>query len=250
MKSYKEIFKKKQILPYIMIGDGGFHKSHELLDLYIENGAEIVELGIPFSDPSADGPIIQGAAQRSLDNGYTIKKCIDFIYKSKSKYPNLKFIIMTYLNPILNYGIEQFIIDSKPDGLIIPDLPFEEYELILPYAKKHDVNIIPLITIDTDINRIKSILDVSSGFIYMISLKGTTGNKSANLASTKNLVNEIRALTDLPLVAGFGIKTKQQVTEFLKFYDGVIIASELIKLHQLGHNHKVVDLLKSKKAVI
>lgn len=250
MTTFNSIFKSKQILPYIMMGDGGFHESHRLLDLYVSQGAKILEVGLPFSDPSADGPIIQKSAERALTNKYSTCDYIEFIKEAQVKYPHIKLILMSYLNPLLRYGIDKFLSQARPHGLIIPDVPLEEYNILTQHTAKYDIPIIPLITIDSDINRIKDILSHSGGFVYVVSMKGTTGTKKASLSSTKDLIHKIKGITNLPIVAGFGIQTSEQVQSFFSLYDGVIIASELIRLNQAKEENKIIDILSNKKTAI
>ena len=249
MISFRKTFDRKQVIPYIMIGDDGLSKSLETIDLYIKSGCSIIELGIPFSDPTADGPIIQAAGKRSLKLGTTVETCINFTQSVKAKYPDVKLILMTYLNPLLQYGLNHFFKEAAIDGVIIPDMPIEEYDLILPYTSKYQVAIIPLITIDSTQARIKEILKYSAGFVYLVSLKGTTGNKKANVLDSEIAITKLRSLTTLPIVIGFGIKTREQIDQFHTTVDGVIIASQLIHHHQNNEIKEVIDLIATKKCV-
>jgi len=237
-------FIEKRVLPYIMVGDGGIDESYKLLDIYIKSGCRVLEIGVPFSDPAADGITIQESAIRSLKENITIKDCMTFIKRAKAMYPNVSFIMMTYLNPIVNYGIESFFRDALLDGIIIPDLPYEEYETIYKYTTLYDIPIIPLITVDTPIDRIKLILESSGGFIYLITLKGITGTKLAKASDSLDVLEKIRTISDLPIVAGFGIKNASQANEFLQVFDGVIIASQLIRYAQKKSYIDIQNLLQ------
>lgn len=243
-------FSEKRVLPYVMVGDGGIDESYKLLDIYISSGCKIIEVGVPFSDPAADGITIQASANRSLNENTTMVECICFIKKAKEKYPDITFILMTYLNPIIHYGIKNFFKDARIDGLIIPDLPYEEYGTIYSYTSFYKIPIIPLITLDTKIDRIKDILSLSGGFIYLITLKGITGTKLAHSKDSLKILQEIRQITDLPVVAGFGIKSVDQAKDFLKVFDGVIIASQLIRYAQDLSYDRIKSLLQLKETVV
>lgn len=250
MISIKEQFDLKQVVPYIMVGDGGLEASRLLLDLYVNSGCRVIEIGVPFSDPAADGITIQLAAKRALRENITIKDCLNFIRIGKDKYPDVSFILMTYLNPIVHYGIDTFFDDSLADGLIIPDMPIEEYDLLYPLAVANNTAIIPLITIDTPEERIKKILDKSDGFIYLITIKGITGTQKATVTTSGDTLNLLRTLTALPIVAGFGIQSVDQVHAFHESFDGVVIASQLIKHAQEKDYPLIERLLNTKKTVI
>jgi len=236
--------RKKQILPYIMVGDGGVEASFQLLDLYVACGCSVIEIGVPFSDPAADGQTIQLSAKRALANDITISDCLSFIKEGKEKYPHVSFILMTYINPIISYGIDRFFDDLDAEGIIVPDMPYEEYELLYPAAQSANVSIIPLLTIDTNLERMKSILEKSSGFIYLITMKGITGTKLATTESSATTIENLRDITKLPIVAGFGIRNKEQVRDFHQLYDGVVIASQLIKYANEGSISAIESLLK------
>jgi len=240
----------KLIIPYIMVGDGGLEQSFSLLELYIQLGCKVIEIGVPFSDPAADGETIQLAAIRALKENITLSDCLSFIKISKEKHPDISLILMTYLNPIIHYGIDAFFNDSLADGIIVPDMPFEEYDTLYQQAKISNTAIIPLITVDTDFSRMKDILDKAAGFVYVITLKGITGTQDAGIKQSQDTVKKLRSLTNLPLVAGFGIKTSQQVHSFQTKFDGVVIASQLIKHIQNEEYGELKKLLNTKKTVI
>lgn len=250
MKKIKHQFDQKQIVPYIMVGDGGVNQSCALLDLYVKAGCRVIEIGVPFSDPVADGITIQQAAIRSLKENITIKDCLDFIAKGKNKYPNVSLVLMTYLNPIIHFGVKRFFEYSQADGLIIPDMPIEEYDLIYNLALANNCDIIPLITIDTPRERMKSILEKSSGFVYVITIKGITGTQKATPVASIATLKSLRELTDLPLVAGFGIQSQAQVETFHEYFDGVVIASQLIRYAQNNQFEAISQLLNVQKTVM
>ena len=240
----------KLIIPYIMVGDGGLEQSSTLLELYVRLGCKVIEIGVPFSDPAADGETIQLASIRALKKNITLTDCLTFIKSGKEKYPDISFILMTYLNPIIHYGIDDFFKESFADGIIVPDMPLEEYDTLYQQAKNSNTAIVPLITIDTDLSRMKNILEKSDGFVYVITLKGITGTQDAGVTQSEDTVKKLRDLTNLPLVAGFGIKTSQQINSFHNTFDGVVIASQLINHIQNEEYDELKRLLNTKKTVI
>lgn len=238
------MIKKKSIIPYIMVGDPSIDMSHKLLEHYYQLGCRTIEIGVPFSDPTADGVTIQNASIRALENGVNIETCLLFIKENHQKYPDIQLVLMSYFNPILRYGIDRFFAEFKGHGLIIPDLPSEEYDILKGYPKKKGLAIIPLISLNTPLDRIKKLVSNSSGFIYLMALKGLTGTKSATVKDTIDILNTIRSLTTTPVIAGFGIRNKDQVDSFLEHFDGVVIASQLIKLIQANQYDQLEHLLK------
>lgn len=253
MNKLSEIFKKnkisenKAVIPYIMVGDGGLDESYRLLDLYVLSGVKIIEIGVPFSDSTADGITIQQASKRALDNNISLGKVLEFISTASLKYSEVAFVMMTYLNPIVNHGIEVFFSDLNKAGccgIIIPDLPIEEYDLIYKYTLDNKIAIIPLISLNTESSRIKTILSKSSGFVYAVTLNGITGTKSADEDLVSNLHEKIAQSTDLPIVAGFGIKNRQQIRRLTKTFDAVVVASQLIKLAQEKKYEDMADLVR------
>lgn len=229
MKNFKSAMDHVKIIPYIMIGQKGLEFSMKQYDYYISKGCKIIELGIPFSDPSADGPSIQSASKNALDHSTTIDDCIDFLKTCKAKTPEVILIVMTYLNPIYSYGLSKFFNHEFIDGVIIPDLPFEEYPLIKKCLMASSMALIPLVALDTSKERFKKITSMGSGFIYLMSVKGITGSKNVQEEKVFNQIKALKPLTTLPIVTGFGIKTKVQGQGLLKHADGIIMASQLIK---------------------
>ncbi len=214
-------------------------------------GADMLEIGIPFSDPLADGPVIQNSSNIALQNGTTIKDCI-FFAKQISAKVNKPLIFMSYINPILNYGIEKFITDSEAagvKGLIIPDLVIEEYNEILGGIKTN-MEIILLCTPTTPDERIKKIDTASSGFVYCVSLNGTTGVRNEfDHSILKPIKNAYNLITKNKMLVGFGISKEEDVKYFSPCCDGVIVGSAVVKLldDEKEGELKAVELVKKLK---
>ena len=233
------------LIPYIVAGDGGFKKTKDLLDLIEAQGPPAIEIGIPFSDSSSDGETIQRAAKRAIDSGVNIKNIIEFLqgYNPKSRVPK---IIMTYFNPILKFGIDKFfkeISTANVKGLIIPDLPVHEYHIIKSNCTDYKVDIISLITPNTSEDRIRYIEENSGGFLYIVTVNGTTGARQSFDEEVYTRIKKIKSMVDLPLVAGFGISTKEQVKEINKICDGAIVGSKIVSLGEKDDFKAIKELL-------
>lgn len=240
MIEFSKEIRSSKILPYIMVGEHSIERSIEQFDYYVQKGCQVIEIGVPFSDPSADGITIQAAAERAIENKITIDECLEFSKACKERAPQVKLILMSYLNPIYAYGLDAIFKTSSIDGVIIPDLPYEEYDLLADTLDKSHIGFIPLIGLDTPEERIREIISLGSGFIYLMSVKGITGSKTAQENAIAQSVRRIRKASNLPIVAGFGIRTRPQANQILTHTDGVIIASEFIRLWNQG-NYNVLD---------
>jgi tryptophan synthase alpha chain len=226
---------KKAFIPYIMAGDGGLEKTKERVLLLEKCGADIVELGVPFSDPLADGPTIQRAAERALKSGITLKKVMPFV-KELRQYTQIPIVLMTYYNPIFKYGEERFVKDALEagvDGIIIPDLPPEEADSIIKLCRlnKKDriLNTIFLVAPTSTEKRIKKIASACTGFVYYVSITGITGSR-LNLEETfRSHIDTVKRLTDKPVVVGFGVSTPDDAQFMARVADGVIIGSAIVK---------------------
>lgn len=218
---------------FITAGDPDMETSEKLLAAVAESGADLIEFGMPFSDPMADGPAIQAASLRALKSGMTLSKTIDMARRFREKFPEKPLILMGYFNPIYIYGVAQFLADAKEagvDGLIVVDLPPEEDgELCLP-AKATGLNFIRLVTPTSDAERLPTVLAEASGFVYYVSVTGITGTKSAAAASISDAYNRISAVTDLPIVTGFGIRTPEQAAEAATLSDGAVVGSAVVDI--------------------
>lgn len=240
---------KKAFVAYIMAGDPDYNKSMELLNGLPGAGVDIIELGLPFTDPMADGPTIQLAGQRALNSGQNLKKTLQMVEDFRSKNNVTPIIIMGYYNPIYSYGVDKFLSKAKlvgVDGLIIVDLPPEEdNELCIP-AKNIGLNFIRLATPTTDAKRLPAVLKNTSGFVYYVSINGITGVANASSGSVAPEVSRIKNETELPVVVGFGIKTPVAALEMAKVADGVVVGSAVVeKIAQSESNENVLAFIKS-----
>ncbi len=222
--------KKKAFIAFLTAGDPNLEATEELVLAFEQAGVDIIELGVPFSDPLADGPTIQAASQRALANGVTLEKIFTTISRIRKK-SNIPIVLMMYYNLVFHFGEDLFVSAAKRigvDGLIIPDLPFEEAKGLIKAAKKNDLATVFFIAPTTTRPRMKKIAEVSTGFIYYVSLRGVTGARSRLPASVVKNVRTIKALTKKPVVVGFGVSTPEQVKTITKTADGVIVASAII----------------------
>ena len=223
---------KKAFIPYIMAGDGGLNSLVDRLTLLERFGANAIEVGVPFSDPVADGPTIQRAGLRALQNGTTLKGIITELEKAREMV-SIPIILMTYLNPIYAYGIDEFVRDISSagvDGCIIPDLPIEEEEIITHQLEGTDIELIRLVTLTTPLERIKTISSKGKGFLYTVTVKGITGARNKYDAELLQFLKTVKEVSAIPVMAGFGISTKDQITELTVYCDGVIVGSRIVDL--------------------
>ena len=221
----------KAFIAFITCGDPDLETTAKAVRAAAENGADLIELGIPFSDPTAEGPVIQGANVRALTGGVTTDKIFAFV-KELRRDVKVPMVFMTYANVVFSYGAEKFIStcrDMEMDGLILPDLPFEEKEEFQPICKKYGVDLISLIA-PTSENRIAMIAKEAEGFIYIVSSLGVTGTRSEIKTDLASIVKVVRENTDVPCAIGFGISTPEQAKKMADISDGAIVGSAIIKL--------------------
>jgi tryptophan synthase alpha chain len=219
------------LIPFIEAYDPDAGTSAALLAGMPAAGADLIEIGVPFTDPMADGPIIQAAGRRALAAGATLRRTLGMVRDFRAADAETPAILMGYLNPILSYGPEPFARDAAAvgvDGLIVVDLPSEEADLLLPYANANGLDVIRLVAPTTDDARLPKVLAGSSGFVYYVSITGITGTRSASVAELAANVPRVRRVTDLPIVVGFGVKTPAQAAEVVGLADGAVVASALI----------------------
>jgi tryptophan synthase alpha chain len=242
---------KKAFVPYIMAGDGGLETLKEKLLFLQECGADAIEIGIPFSDPVADGPTIQKAGIRALARGITVKKILQDLktYKNEVTIP---LILMTYLNPLVAYGIDAFsrdAVNAGVSGCIIPDLPIEEEALVLGPFEQKGISLIRLVTLTTPKERIKEIAERATGFIYAVTVTGITGTRNKFSEDLTEFLNSAKSVSSVPVLAGFGVSTEEQVEEVCKHCDGVIVGSKIIDLFEQNKLEEIKKLIKSAEKV-
>jgi len=249
--------KQKALVAFITAGDPDLPTTGKIFSIIEKNGADIIELGVPFSDPLADGPVIQAASQRALENGTTLKKIIRLVTEIR-KNSELPIVLMTSYNPVFAYGQKQFVDDALGagvDGVIIPDLPPEEAGEFDAHAKKQGLDMIHLLAPTSTEDRIRLIADESRGFIYYVSLTGTTGVKSEVSDNLEAKVRAIKNVAELPVLVGFGISGPDQAKKAAAVSDGVIVGSAIVRLiEQNGSSAdmeaKVGDFVASVKQAI
>lgn len=232
MSRIREAFEKgKVFIPFITCGDPDLDTTVEIVKAAVSAGAGLIELGIPFSDPTAEGPVIQEANIRALGNGTTTDKVFDTVRQIR-KEVDIPLVFMTYSNVIFSYGSEKFISICKEigiDGLVLPDLPYEEKEEFSPLCKQYGVDLISLIA-PTSENRIAMIAKEADGFIYLVSSLGVTGMRSEIKTDLASIVDIIRENTDVPCAIGFGISTPAQADAMYNIADGAIVGSAIVKI--------------------
>jgi len=230
---FRDLRKKngKAFIPYIMAGDPNIKRTRELISLLEGCGADIIELGVPFSDPLADGPTIQKAAQKALDEGITLKKVIAFVAELRAG-TQIPIILMTYYNPVFKYGEEKFVLDAASagvDGVIVPDLPPDEAGNLMKHARKRGLDTIFLLAPTSTDDRARRVARTSTGFIYYVPITGITGSKLSLDASLGSHIARIRSLSDKPVAVGFGVSTPEEAADISEFADGVIVGSAIVK---------------------
>lgn len=232
MTKIKQAFSDgKAFIPFITCGDPDLETTAKVVKAAVENGADLIELGIPFSDPTAEGPVIQAANIRALNGGVNTDKIFDFVRELR-KDITIPLVFMTYANVVFSYGSDKFIslcAEVGIDGLILPDIPFEEKEEFLDICHKYDVALISLIA-PTSKDRVGMIAKNAEGFIYLVSSLGVTGVRTEINTELSSIVEVIRENTDIPCAIGFGISTPQQAHDMAAVADGAIVGSAIIKI--------------------
>lgn len=228
---YKAFENGKAFISFVTGGDPDLETTKNLIIEMEKAGADLIEIGVPFSDPIAEGPVIQAANERALSNGCTTDKLFDTI-KETRKTVEAPMVFLTYINPIYTYGVEKFLNRCNEcgiEGLIIPDLPYEEKGEIADACKEHDVDIISLIA-PTSHDRIKMIAKEATGFVYCVSSLGVTGVRNNITTDLGGMVKLVREVTDVPCAFGFGIATPEQAENVAKYSDGAIVGSAIVKI--------------------
>ncbi|PJF41160.1 MAG: tryptophan synthase subunit alpha [Phototrophicales bacterium] len=231
--------KRAAFLPYFPIGYPDYESSLEAIISMSEAGVDGFEIGIPFSDPLADGPTIQAATQIALENGITVRGCLQAVRELRERGVYQPMLLMGYLNPMLAYGLDNFVHDAKDagaNGLIVPDLPPDEADELIALCAQNAMALVFFLAPTSNVERIKLVAECATGFIYVVSLTGVTGARSELPSYLTEFIERLRSQTDKPLVMGFGISTPEQARRMNDLVDGFIVGSALVKAGQNGAN--------------
>ena len=234
---------RKLLIPYLVAGDASKETTIDLMHALVSNGADIIELGIPFSDPSSDGEVIQNSIERSLRKGTSLNDTLDIVSKFRARNEVTPIVLMGYLNPVEIMGVDNFVRRAQKegvDGVLMVDMPPAEAGVLNAKLKEVNVDSIFLVAPTTTQERVKSILNMTSGYVYYVSLKGVTGASITDVDEVERNVCSLRSSTDLPIVVGFGIKDGKSAKEMARVSDGVIVGSALVnKIASLTLNEKI-----------
>lgn len=239
----------KLFVPYIMAGDGGLDALSERIQFLEEAGATALELGIPFSDPVADGPTIQAAGLRALGEKVTLRDVLKKLEQTKADR-SIPIILMTYMNPIFAYGIKAFARDSAKagvDGLIIPDLPMEEESRLTGDLTQNNVALIRLAALTSPKERLEKIAQKTEGFLYAVTVKGTTGVQTTFAETVGEYIQELKKMTDTPVLAGFGVSTPDHVRQLSEYGDGVVVGSQIVNCFHDNDRETIKELIQASK---
>ena len=249
MNRIENAFQNKPIfMPYFPLGYPDLETSIDVIEVLAKNGADLIEVGLSFSDPLADGPVIQQATQIALEKGITVRKSLEGMKELRTRGVDIPLVLMGYYNPMLAYGLEKFVCDAVEagaDGFIIPDLPMEEsdeFESILVGTGCPSLPLIRMLAPTTPNDRMESIARNAKGFIYLVSVTGVTGERKAISEGLAELIARVREHTSAPVCVGFGIGTPQQAKEVGKMADGVIVGTACVKI--VGRSETPVDAAK------
>jgi tryptophan synthase alpha chain len=223
---------KTAFIPFIKAGDPTLATAQEFFTKLPASGADIIEIGVPFSDPVADGAIIEAAGKRALQNTMSLKKVLEMVEEFRQANDHTPIVLMGYFNPIYRYGVAKFSLDAEKagvDGVIIVDLPPEEEAEVTPSLAEHGIDLIRLIAPTSSVDRQHYITQHASGFVYYISVKGITGGISATHSDLETAIQQLRQQTTLPIAAGFGIKTPAQAAQAASLADAVVVGSALVQ---------------------
>lgn len=229
---------KKGLVTFVTAGDPSLEQSNAVLNALPQSGADFIEIGMPFTDPMADGPAIQASSLRALENGMSLKGVLQMVTDFRTTNQDTPIILMGYFNPVYQYGTEKFTEEAAKagaDGLIIVDLPPEEDEELRLPAEKAGLDLIKLVTPTTNDNRLKTVIEHASGFLYYVSITGVTGTKSANIDAVGEHIAHIKTQTELPVAVGFGIKTPEDAANMSNIADAVVVGSSIV---DTMHRHK------------
>ena len=246
----------KALIPYVTAGEPEKELTVQLLHTLVETGADLIELGVPFSDPIADGPVIQRASERALAQGVNLEQCLDIVKEFRVDNQNTPVVLMGYMNPIENYGWTKFARKADNvgvDGVLLVDCPPEESSRFLGELRRCGIDCIFLVAPTTPKQRLEKILTEASGYIYYVSLRGVTGANNINSKDVSSKLNTIKEFTNLPVVVGFGISSKKSVSEIAKTSaDGIVVGSALIKAMEQAKEKDLcpIDTVKNQMSVL
>ncbi len=232
IKQTFDALERPALISFVTAGDPDYNRSLTVVKSLADNGADIIELGMPFTDPVADGEAIQFASQRALSAGADMVQTLKLVTEFRSDNGTTPIVLMGYYNPILQYGLDQFAKDANEagvDGLIIVDVPPEEADPLLKAIKPYGIDLIRLLTPTSDEKRLPTLLQDASGFLYYVSITGVTGTAQANQDEVAAHIKTIKQSTDLPIAIGFGIKTPDDVKKFAQIGDAVVVGSAIVK---------------------
>lgn len=255
MNKLQQVFTEgKAFIPFITAGDPSLEITEKLVIKMVEAGADLIELGIPFSDPVAEGPVIQEADNRALSGGATTDEIFDMVGRIR-KSCNIPMAFMTYANPIFSYGTDRFMKNCQKvgiDAVIVPDVPYEEKDELVPFCSKYDINLISMIAPSSN-ERIRMIASEAQGFIYCVSSMGVTGVRREIGNDVEGMIKLVKEVKNIPCAIGFGISTPEQAAKMSKFSDGVIVGSAIVKIvaeYGEGCVPHVVEYVRSMKNAI
>lgn len=255
MSNIQKAFEQgKAFIPFVTCGDPDLETTAAIVRAMAQSGADLIELGIPFSDPTAEGPVIQGANLRALSGGVTTDQIFDLV-RNLRKDVTIPLVFMTYANVVFSYGTEKFLANCAQvgvDGLILPDVPFEEKEDFAPVCKEYGVDLISLVA-PTSEGRVAAIAQEAQGFVYIVSSLGVTGVRSEIKTDIPALVSLVKANTHIPCAVGFGISTPEQAANMAQHADGAIVGSAIVKIigrHGRDAAPHVAEYVKSMKDAV
>ncbi len=241
---------KKALITYITAGCGGYEQTEEAVLAMEKAGSDIIEIGVPFSDPIAEGPIIQGASIKALNRNTTLAGIFEMVKRLRQK-TDMPLVLMLYINTVFKYGVEKFFINCKEagiDGIIVPDLPFEEFDEINPTAEKYGIISISLVT-PVSYDRIEKIAKSAKGFLYCVSSTGVTGVREHLNTNFADFLERVKKHSAIPNILGFGISTAEQAKYLKQFSDGIIVGSAIVRLidedDRAGSTKRITELTTS-----
>lgn len=238
-RTFVALREKKQaaLIPFLTVGDPDAETSVEIILQMEQAGADIIELGVPYSDPLADGPVIQRSSERALKHKINILDCIRVARKCRDAGSELPFILFTYYNPVLQLGLENFfelLKENDISGMIIPDLPIEESDEVYELSLRYNIHLVPLVA-PTSKDRVAKIAAQAAGFIYCVSSLGVTGTRSSFFGGIEEFIASVKKASDIPVAIGFGISSREQVARFETICDGVVVGSAIVrKIEEAG----------------